>query len=168
MTVRSVARMVVVGLVAAGSADVAMAQEPLRPFVGLWRLVSWPQRLADGTSRQGANSVAYFVYTDTGHMCYVAMDPGRSMWASETNPTAEEAIAGIAGVGAYCARVDVHAREGFLLHRVEIEKVPNIVGRTRKRWFTFDGPDRLTLRVDPAEVVPPVVESTLVLERVRK
>jgi hypothetical protein len=35
-------------------------------------------------------------------------------------------------------------------------------------WFTFDGPDRVTLRIDPPELTPPVVESLLVWERVRR
>jgi hypothetical protein len=43
-----------------------------------------------------------------------------------------------------------------------------MIGRTRKRWFTFQGPDRVALRMDPSELSPPVVESTLVWERVRK
>jgi hypothetical protein len=137
-------------------------------FVGLWRLASWEQRLTDGTTRQPANSVAYIIYTDTGHVCYVAMDPNRPKWASERTPTPAEALAGIAGFGAYCARVEVHAQEGFVLHHVELEKTPNIVGRTRKRWFTFHGPDRISLRVDRAELAPGVSESILMWERVRK
>jgi len=51
-------------------------------------------------------------------------------------------------------------------HHIEIAKNPNTVGRDNKRWFTFDGPNRVALRVDnPA---PPVVESTLIWERVVK
>ena len=36
-----------------------------RQFIGMWRLVSWPQRLADGTTRQTPLSASYIIYTDT-------------------------------------------------------------------------------------------------------
>ena len=114
-----------------------------KQFVGMWRLVSWPQRFADGTMRQAANSVAYIVYTDTGHMCYVAMNPNRPRWKSENAPKPEEALSGIMGLGAYCATVEIHAKEGFVVHHVEIEKNPNLVGRARKRWFTFQGTNQI-------------------------
>ena len=141
-----------------------------KQFVGMWRLVSWPQRLADGTTRQDPRSVAYIIYTDTGHMCSVGMAPDRARWRSETAPTESEALLAMGGAGlyAYCAKVEVHAAEGFVLHHVEIDKSPNAVGRTRKRWFTFQGPNRVALRIDTPELTPPLVESTLIWERVEK
>ncbi|MEQ1870087.1 MAG: lipocalin-like domain-containing protein [Vicinamibacterales bacterium] len=138
-------------------------------FIGMWRLVSWPQRLADGTTRQDPRSSAYIVYTDSGHMCSVGMAPDRKPWASAAVPTGAEAVAAMGGDGlyAYCARVEIHSAEGFVLHHVEIDKSPNLVGRTRKRWFTFQGPNRVALRIDPPELTAPVVESTLIWERVQ-
>jgi hypothetical protein len=145
--------------------DVTMAKR----FVGMWRLVSHPNRLADGTTRQNVNRVAYIIYTDTNpiHMCYVGMDPNRPKWKSEFAPTESEAMSGIAGSSSYCSRVEVHAKEGFVIHHVEIASVPNVVGRDRKRWFTFDGPNRLTLRVDPAGLGPGIADSMLIWERVQ-
>jgi hypothetical protein len=164
-----VATIVGIGLLPLGMTTDARAQDDVaRRLVGMWRLAAWEQRLTDGTTRQPANSVAYIIYTDTGHVCYLAMDPTRAKWKSERAPTAEEALLGITGFGGYCARVEVRAKEGFVLHHVEIEKTPNIVGRTRKRWFTFEGPDRLSLRVDRPELAPGVAESILTWERVRK
>jgi len=165
-----------VGILLLGSAAFethAQSQDDLemaKRFVGMWRLVSRPLRLADGTTRQDSRSVGYIVYTDASHMCFVAMNPNRPKWMSETAPTPEEALSGMgsSGFAAYCAAVEVHAKEGFVLHHVEIEKSPNVVGRTRKRWFTFQGPNRLMLRVDPPENNAPVVEDTLVWERVQK
>ena len=58
--------------------DVSIANQ----FVGMWRLVSFPERLADGTVRQDPLSVAYLIYTDTGHMCFVGMNPSRPKWKS--------------------------------------------------------------------------------------
>jgi hypothetical protein len=164
----------VVGLCGLGGAWIETHAQPqddaavAKQFVGTWRLVSWPQRLADGTTKQNPISVAYLIYTDTGHMCFVGMNPNRPRWKSATEPTSEEALSGITGFNAYCSTVEIHAKEGFVIHHVEIEKVPNWVGRERKRWFTFQGPNRVALKIDPAETVPPVVESTLNWERVQK
>jgi lipocalin-like protein len=143
------------------------ADDKISPFLGMWKLVSWEQRLADGTTRQAPNSVGYIVYTDVGRMCYVGMNPERPKWKSST-PTESEALSGIVGLGAYCAAVEVHANEGYVLHHVDIERVPNNVGKARKRWFTFDGPNRLSLKIDTPELIPPIVESTLTWERIVK
>jgi hypothetical protein len=139
-----------------------------KQFVGTWRLASWTLRLADGTTRADPKTVAYLIYSEEGRMCYVSMKPDRPKWKSETAPTAEEALSAITGLSAYSAAVEVHEEEGFVIHHVDVERVPNVVGRKRKRWFRFDGPDRLTLRVDAAELAPGVVESTLVWERVAR
>jgi hypothetical protein len=148
---------------AQSAADVA------RQFVGTWRLVSWTQRLADGTTRPDPRNVGYIIYTDAGYMCYTSMAANRPLWASDNGPTGAEAVATM-GVpfNAYCAKVEVHADEGFVLHHVEVDKSPNMIGRTRKRWFTFQGPNRVALRMDPSELTLPVVESTLLWERVQK
>jgi hypothetical protein len=145
--------------------DVAMAKR----FVGMWRLASRPRRSADGTTKQSSQSVAYIIYTSTNpiHMCYVGMDPNRPKWKSEFVPTESEAMSGITGSSSYCSTVEVHAKEGFIIHHVEIASVPNVVGRDRKRWFTFDGPNRVTLRVDPQGLPPGITDATLVWDRVQ-
>ena len=89
--------------------------------------------------RVAAEKRGYRIYTVTGHMCYVSMNPNRPRWKSEAAPTPEEALSAITGLGAYCAAVEIHAKEGFVIHHVEIERSPNFVGRARKRWFTFKG-----------------------------
>lgn len=155
-------------IILAAFASASAGAELPKQFVGTWRLASWTLRLADGTMRPDPKTVAYLIYSDAGRMCYVSMNPDRPKWKSETAPSAEEAISGITGLGAYCAAVEVHESESFVIHHVDVERVPNVVGRNRKRWFRFDGPDRLTLRVDSGELVAPVVESTLVWERVKK
>jgi hypothetical protein len=148
---------------AQSAADVA------RQFIGTWRLVSWTQRLADGTTRPDPRNVGYLIYSDAGYMCYGSMAANRPPWTSDSSPTGAEAVATMgAPYNAYCARVEVHADEGFVLHHVEVDKSPNMIGRTRKRWFTFQGQNRVALRMDPSELSPPVVESTLLWERVQK
>src|SRR5262249_40233647 len=166
---RKIALTVVLALGALSSTSYAQSQQDVaKQFVGIWRLASWPQRLADGTTRQNRLSVGYIIYTDTNHMCYVNMDPNRPKWKSERAPTEAEAMSGIMGFSAYCATVEIHANEGFVIHHVEIERSPNRIGIVRKRWFKFDGPNRVSLRIDTPELTPPVVESTLIWERVTK
>ena len=140
-----------------------------KQLAGMWRLVSNPQRLADGTTRQGLNSVAYvFFDTDASHMCFVSMNPNRPQWKSETAPTPEEGLSAIRGFGAYCATVEIHPKEGFIVRQYEIDQIPNAVGRTTKRWYTFQGTNRMSLQIDTPELNLPVVESTLIWERVVK
>ena len=52
--------------------------------------------------------------------------------------------------------------------RYDINQNPNAVGKATRRWYTFQGPDRMTLRVDAAELTDPVVETLFVWERVAK
>jgi hypothetical protein len=140
-----------------------------KQFAGMWRLVSNPQRLVDGTAREGSNNVGYaFFDAHAGRMCFLSMNPNRPQWKSEATPTGEEALSAIRGFGAYCAIIEIHAKEGFMLRHYDINQTPNAVGRATKRWYTFQGTDRMSLRVDASELNPAVVESTFVWERVVK
>ena len=150
------------------SASRAQSREDVaKQFAGMWRLVSNPQRLADGTARQGSNSVAY-AFFDTGatHMCFISMDPNRPRSQSDTVLTPEEALSAMRGFGAYCATVEIRSNEGSIVRHDEINQNPNAVGRTTKRWYTFQGTNRMSLRVDTTELTLPVVENTFVWERI--
>jgi hypothetical protein len=149
--------------IAAQSADDLAAA---RRLVGMWRLVERTVSFADGTSRPDPRTTAYLLYSDTGMTCYIAMDPTRAKWKSEATPTPEEAVAAIAGLGAYCGTFHVDAKEGSVVHRMEIERIPNLVGRDRKRWYMFQDDNHLILKVDPGEFRAPVVERRLLWERV--
>jgi len=136
-----------------------------KQFAGMWRLVSNPQRLADGTTREGANSVAYAMFdSNAAHMCFISMNPNRQRWKSETAPTPEEGLSAIKGFGAYCGAVEIHAKEGFIIRHYEINQTPNSVGKSTKRWYAFQGKNRMSLRIDTPELAAPVVENTLKLE----
>jgi hypothetical protein len=152
------------------STSSAQSQEDIaKKLAGMWRLVSNPQRLADGTTRPGSNTVGYaFFDANLTHMCFLSMNPSRPQWKSETAPTPEEGLSAIRGLGAYCATIEIHAKEGFMIRHYEINQIPNAVGRVTKRWYSFQGNDRMSLRVDPSELNPPVVETTFVWERVGK
>jgi hypothetical protein len=144
--------------------DAAVAKQ----LLGMWRLVGWTQRAADGTVRNGQTDVGYLVYTDVNRMCAVMMDSTRPKWTPGAPATVPDAVARFAGFISYCARVEVNAKEGYVLHHVDVERSPNIVGTVRKRWFTFEGPNRLVLKIDAAELGAAQQESRLVWERVQK
>lgn len=148
------------------------ADDSARQLAGMWRLVSNPQRLADGTTRQGANGstvMGYAFFDATArHMCYVTMSPNRPTWQSDNGPTPEEALVALRGINSYCATLEIHAKEGYMDRRYDINQNPNAVGRATRRWFSFQGPNQLTLRVDDAELNKPVVETLFVWERVTK
>jgi hypothetical protein len=101
-------------------------------------------------------------------MCFLSMNPNRPRWRSATSPTQEEELSAARGFNAYCAAIEMHAKEGFIIQHREIDQNPNGIGSVHKRWFAFQGPDRLSLRIDSAELNAPVVEDTLIWERVVK
>jgi hypothetical protein len=139
--------------------------DPGQQLIGTWRLVSWTDHLLDGGTRPNARTVGQLMYADTNRMCAMFMDPSRPKWSDERNPTAPEAVSAILGLTAYCGTYEVNAAEGFVVHHVDIEGRPNLVGAERKRFFGFDGNERLSLRVDPSEQ-PGVKSSTLIWQRV--
>ena len=135
-------------------------------FVGAWRLVSWTERLADGTTRPAATDVGYLMFADGGRMCATLANSKREPWSGAAR-TLDEAIARTTGYISYCARFEVHAQEGFVTYTEDLDLNPRSVGVVRKRWFVFDGSDRLKLTIDAAERSANLQDSSLIWERVR-
>jgi hypothetical protein len=81
---------------------------------------------------------------------------------------AEEGLSAIRGFGAYCGTAEIHAKEGFTVRNYEINQSPNAVGKVTKRWYSFQGTNRMSLRIDTPKLTAPVVENTLIWERVGK
>ena len=137
-------------------------------LVGTWRLVSAFQRMADGTVRPdpqtGPQGTGYIMYSDTGRMCAVLANPDRPKWKSAAAPADAEVRAAFDGLLASCGTYDVNDAEGYVAHHIELDRVPNLSGTDRKRYFTLDG-TRLVLR--PAPPLPAgVMEWTVEWERV--
>jgi hypothetical protein len=104
------------------------------------------------------------IYTETGQVCVVLTNPDRPRWTSA--PTDEQVRAAFDGMVAYCGAYEVNAAEGYMVHHVEVDREPNLVGSKRKRYFSLSG-NRLVLR--PAPPLPPGVrEWTVVWERVQE
>ena len=164
----TIASILLVLIQLSGQSRAQSTDDVARQLAGMWRLVSNPTQLADGTTRQGSN-IGYAFFDASGrHMCFLTMNPARPSWKSETAPTPEEGLTALRGINAYCATLEIHAKEGYMDRRYDINQNPNTVGRATRRWYSFQGPDRLTLRVDAAELRQPVVETLFVWERVTK
>jgi hypothetical protein len=148
---------------AQSSSDIA------RQFIGTWRLVSTIQTFADGTSKAdpqvGPTPNGYMIYTDTHRMCAMFTNPARPQWASPAAPTEMELRSVVDFMGAYCGSYEVNVEGGFVLHHVEVERVPNFIGTTRKRFFKMNG-DRLILTLDPATLPAGMVGTTITWQRV--
>jgi len=123
------------------------------PLVGTWALASTIVTLPDGTTRPdpqvGPTPKGYMIYGDANRMCAQFTNPARPSWRSTTEPTIEELRSMIDFMGAYCARYEVNVAENYVLHHVEIDRVPNFSNQVRRRNFRFEGPDRLILTAVP-------------------
>jgi hypothetical protein len=154
-------------LVAVLGVTTAAADDLTGGLVGAWRLVSTEQHLRDGTVRPsplyGPNGVGYLIYSESGRMCAMLMDPSRVPWKADS-PTEAELRSTFEHFVAYCGRYEVSEKEKAVIHHVEMDLIPNSVGSDRKRYAVLEG-NRLTLR--PAEPLPTeVLEYTLTWERV--
>jgi hypothetical protein len=134
-----------------------------KQFVGTWRLVSAVQHLADGTTRTnpmyGPGGIGYIIYGDTGRLCVINIDPSRPKWEKESAPTEAEVRSAMKGVTAYAGRYEVHSAEGYIIHHIEVDVIPNRVGSSARRFFEFTG-NRLILR--PAPPHPPGIADYLI------
>jgi hypothetical protein len=148
---------------AAAHAQTAVGKDAPQ-FVGAWRLVSWTTQMADGSTRPGGSNTGNLIYTTDGRMCANLQNSKKQKWSGPPKAL-DEAVARMAGNVSYCARVEVNASEAFVLHHVDLDFNPAAVGTIRKRWYVFDGPNRLRLRIDPGELPKEVRQSELVWER---
>jgi hypothetical protein len=119
-----------------------------RRFVGIWRLEAIRDRFPDGRVQDhpdfGPGPDGFLVYTDSGHVSVQFMRRGRTAWREEDAPTDAERSEAARGYGAYAGRFEVDEEAGVVRHHVETALIPNRVGVTLERSFSFEG-DRLTL-----------------------
>ena len=123
-----------------------------KQFVGAWRLISAVQHMADGSKRNnpmyGPGGIGYILYSDTGRVCVVNINPSRAKWVNESAPTEAEAHSAMGGVIAYAGRYEVNPEKGYVIHHIEVDANPNRIGSRQKRFFEFSG-NRLILRPEP-------------------
>jgi hypothetical protein len=125
-----------------------IASKAARRFIGVWSLEAIRDRLPDGRVEDhpdfGPNPSGLIVYTESGHVSVQFMRSGRTTWRDEDEPTAAERAEAARGYGAYAGRYEVDEAAGTVLHHVETALIPNRIGITLTRFFSFEG-DRLTL-----------------------
>ena len=127
--------------------------QPRNPLIGTWSLVSTIITMPDGTTKSdpqvGPTPKGYMIYGDANRMCAQFNNPARPPWKSTTMPSYEELRSTIDFMGAYCGRYEVRVADGYVLHSVEIDRIPNFNGQVRRRNFRLEGPDRLVLTAVP-------------------
>jgi hypothetical protein len=140
-----------------------------RRFIGVWRLESIRDRLPDGHEEDspdfGPRPDGFLVYTGSGHVSVQFMRRDRSRWREENDPEDAERAEAAKGYGAYAGRYEVDARAGTVLHHVETALIPNRVGVTLRRDFSFED-GRLMLHPPELRRGGVDVERTLVWRRV--
>ena len=138
-------------------------------LIGTWRFVSASQRMADGTVRPdpqtGPRGKGYIIYTETGQMCAMIANPDRPKWKSEAAPQEDELRSAFAGLVAYCGSYEVNEREKYVVHHIELDRVPNRADMDRKRYLSLSG-KRLILR--PEDLPEGVQAWEIVWARVEK
>jgi len=139
-----------------------------KQFVGAWRLISAVQHMADGSKRNnpmyGPGGTGYILYSDTGRVCVVNINPSRAKWVNESAPSDADARSAMKGIVAYAGRYEVNAAQGYVIHHIEVDAVPNRIGSSQKRFFEFSG-SRLILRPEPP-LPAGVVDYLITWERV--
>lgn len=138
-------------------------------IVGTWKLVSTEITLKDGTTRPdpafGPNAKGFLMYQSDGYMCADLVNPDRSKWKDELQPTTEEKLAAVDGTFAYCGRYEIDARSNRLVHLPEVATDPGYVGTRQIRPYRFEN-GRLVLS-DVETRNPAVSRWKIVWERVR-
>src|SRR5207247_2381322 len=105
-------------------------------FVGVWKLISWENRLPDGGVRFpfGADAQGYLFYLADGHMATELMTADRPPQRSSEDlfeGTTDEKAQMMRTFLAYCGRYEV--RGDTVIHHIEVGSFPNWVGKGHVR-----------------------------------
>lgn len=163
--------LIVMAVIAAAMPSLRLAAQPpqtlRQTLVGTWRLVAARQRLSDGSLRPdpqpGAHGVGYIMYDATGHMCVVLANPDRPAWNAPKLPTDAEVRSAFDGLVAYCGAYETNEAKHLVIHHVEADREPAVIGTNRTRLATITG-NRLILQ--PVDLPAGVAEWTVEFQRV--
>lgn len=132
-------------------------------FIGAWRLISFEEGLTDGTiiHPYGENPIGLLVYDSSGQMSVQIMRRDRERLSADVwqQATAEETRTALEGYTGFFGSFEVDDKAGIVIHRVEGHVIPDSVGKTLTRTFSFEG-DLLILR--------PAPNRTLIWSRIAK
>lgn len=113
-------------------------------FVGVWQLEEIEEEDFLEGKRGGAPAVGFerpvglLIYLENGIMSVNFAGSSRIPFLREFSPTSSELAAAGAAYGGYAGRWDVDEARREVLHHVETAFVPNRVGRTIRRSYSFE------------------------------
>jgi len=119
-------------------------------FVGVWELeeIEEIEEFLEGKRGPAPgfeNPTGLLIYLASGEMSVNFAGASRTPFLREFSPTPSELAAAGAAYGGYAGRWEVDEARREVLHHVETAFVPNRVGRTIRRSYSF-GEDLLFLR----------------------
>jgi len=118
-------------------------------LIGTWKFESMVVKTESGKTvyPYGENLFGVLIYTPSGHMSALLMNPGRNKFASDDPKagTPEETKQAYDNFDAYCGTYTVDEEKGTVTHHVEGAKFPNWVGTDQIRYFKLKG-NRLQIK----------------------
>ena len=137
-------------------------------FSGIWRLVSFEFRLADGIviHPMGEGVTGILIYDPSGFMALQLMEPDRPKFESGDwlRGTPDEVRAAFEGCMAYYGTFEINAPKTTVVHHVQGCSFPNWVGVDREQFFEFSR-DRLTLTTLPTVLASEQAVGVLTFQR---
>ena len=118
-------------------------------LIGTWKFESIKVQTEKGEViyPYGENLFGMLIYTLSGHMSVLLMNPEREKFASDDplGGSSEEIESAYGGFDAYCGTYTVDIERGTVTHHIEGSKFPNWMGTDQVRNFQFFG-DKLLLK----------------------
>ncbi|MFD2245430.1 lipocalin-like domain-containing protein [Pontibacter ruber] len=123
-----------------------------KEFIGVWSLVKWTAREADGRESHpfGEDAIGQILYDPNGNMMVELMKRERKLFASGNflQGTTEEILSAYNGFFAYSGTYTIDTSAKAVTHHIQISHFPNWVGHDQIRYYTFsDGQLRLSTPV---------------------
>lgn len=122
-------------------------------FLGSWELLHYFATAGDGVVSYplGEAAVGWGLYSPDGRMSAHLMRSDRGLFGAGLRPGVDEIapdliVAAASGYIGYCGRYFVDPEAQTVSHAVECALIPDWVGTTMVRHYTFLGDDELILR----------------------
>ncbi len=142
----------------------------IEKFIGVWKLVSFEFRLADGivVHPMGEGVAGVLMYDASGYMALQLMEPDRPKFESGDwlRGTPDEVKSAFEGCMAYYGTYEVVEPKGTVVHHVQGSSFPNWAGVDREQFFEFTR-DRLTLTTLPTTLASEQAVGVLTFKRVK-
>ena len=118
-------------------------------LIGTWKFESMVVRTESGKTvyPYGENLFGILIYTTSGHMSVLLMNPGRNKFGSNDPKagTLEEIKQAYDNFDAYCGTYTIDEETRTITHHVQGAKFPNWVGTEQVRYFELEG-NRLQIK----------------------